>query len=122
MELIWVGLGGFVGSVLRYGAGLAVRSAWGSSFPLGTLLVNMAGCLMVGLVNGWAEKHQAFGTSLQLFVSVGILGGFTTFSAFGWETLQLMKQDQASLALANIAANLVLGLACVWLGRGLSGA
>jgi fluoride exporter len=111
-----VGAGGFIGSVLRYWiSGLAQR--WAQDvFPAGTLLVNFLGCLAVGAVWGLVEYAQWFSPSARLFITVGILGGFTTFSAFGYETFALLDDREYLLAAANIAANVVLGIGAVVVG------
>jgi CrcB protein len=79
--------------------------------------VNILGCFAIGILNGWIERQPAANPSLQLFVSVGILGGFTTFSTFGWETMQLLRMQQTGLAVFNVVASLSLGFGAVWLGR-----
>lgn len=116
-----VGIGGFLGSVLRYGAsGLIQRMApAGSLFPLGTLGVNALGSFFIGLLGGLAESRGILGPEARLFLLVGLFGGFTTFSTFSYETLQLLRGGQWGLAGLNMAAQLLLGLAAVWLGWGL---
>jgi len=111
-----VGVGGFVGSVLRYWlTGIAHR--WmGDAFPVGTLLVNVMGCLAIGSFWSLMEFGEWFKPESRLFVVTGILGGFTTFSAFGYETFALMHDRQYWAALANIAANVVVGIGAVILG------
>lgn len=116
-EILLVGAGGFLGSIARYGlAGLIHRYA-GASFPWGTLAVNVLGCFVIGAVLHLVLDRSALGPDARLFVAVGILGGFTTFSAFGWETLELLRNGQLGAALLNVAGNVVLGLGAVWLGR-----
>jgi fluoride exporter len=112
-----VGLGGFLGSVLRWGVGSLALRALGASFPYGTLLVNVAGCAAIGAVSYLAEDRRVLSASSQAFLAVGVVGGFTTFSAFGNETLALARDGRTALAAANVAANVVLGLAAVWCGR-----
>jgi CrcB protein len=111
-----VGVGGFIGSVLRYWlSGLAHR--WmGDAFPVGTLLVNVMGCLVIGSFWSLMEFGDWFKPETRLFVVTGILGGFTTFSAFGYETFALMNDRQYLAALANITANVVVGIGAVILG------
>lgn len=111
------GVGGFIGSSARYLAGNAVtRIAAYPAYPLATTVVNIAGCLVIGILGGIAETHDIFSESVRVFLFIGILGGFTTFSTFGYESLQLARQNQYGLAVANIAIQLVLGLAAVWTG------
>jgi CrcB protein len=116
---VWlVGIGGFVGSVLRYWlSGLAQDLARGSLFPWGTLAVNLLGCIAIGVLAQLAEARGAFTAETRLLVAAGLLGGFTTFSAFGNETLNLLRDAERGLALANVLANVILGLAGVQLGR-----
>ncbi len=115
-HVLIVGAGGFVGSVLRYWvSGLAQRSVH-DVFPAGTLLVNVLGCLLVGVIWSLVEYGQWFTPPTRLFITVGILGGFTTFSAFGYETFVLVKDHEYLLAAGNIAANVFLGIGAVVIG------
>lgn len=117
LQILVVGVGGFLGSVARYGVS-ALANRWvGGGFPAGTLAVNVAGCYLIGLLWAWLEARQLLATNLGFFLTVGILGGFTTFSAFGNETLDLLRRDRAGLAGLNVLANVLLGVGAVWLGR-----
>jgi CrcB protein len=117
-NVLLVGIGGFVGSVLRYLlSGLVQQWTGRDDFPVGTLAVNVLGCLVIGLMSQLAEARGAFSPETRALVIIGVLGGFTTFSSFGNETLNLWRDGQGSLALANVAAQLVLGLGAVGLGR-----
>lgn len=117
-RVLLIGAGGFVGSVLRYWlSGLAQGAVRDSLFPWGTLAVNLVGCLAIGVVAQLAEARGAFSPETRLLLVTGLLGGFTTFSAFGNETLLLLRDAERGLAAANVLANVVLGLACVQLGR-----
>jgi CrcB protein len=116
--LLFVGIGGFIGSVLRYGlSGLVQEWSRREIFPLGTLAVNVLGCLAIGLMSQLAESRGAFSPEARAFIVIGVLGGFTTFSSFGNETLNLFRDSESVLAFVNVAAQLLLGLAAVWLGR-----
>jgi CrcB protein len=116
--VLWVGIGGFLGSVFRYIlSGLVQEWTGRDDFPVGTLAVNLLGCLIVGLLSQLAEARGAFSPETRAFVVIGILGGFTTFSAFGNETVNLWRDRETFLALVNVASHLVLGLGMVWLGR-----
>ena len=112
-----VGLGGFVGSIARYRlGGLVLQHSLGSRFPAATLTVNLAGCLLVGLLAGWVEHRHSLGPATRLLLITGFCGGFTTFSAFGLETLYLMRRDSLALAALNVALSVAGGIAGVWIG------
>jgi len=85
-------------------------------FPVGTLAVNVFGCLVIGFLGGIAEQRRVFDPEFRLFVFVGILGGFTTFSAFAYETASLAQDGRLPGALLNIALQVMIGLAAVWVG------
>ncbi|MHB8778344.1 MAG: fluoride efflux transporter CrcB [Anaerolineales bacterium] len=120
-NILLVGFGGFIGSVLRYLASGYVQQASKSvDFPYGTLAVNVMGCFAIGFLAQLAESRGIMASESRLFVFVGILGGFTTFSSFGNETLNLARDSQMVNALANVGMNVVIGLLAVWLGRTVS--
>jgi CrcB protein len=111
-------LGGFAGAVLRYLASGWVQSASGSpSFPWGTLAVNVIGCFLIGVLAYLADTRGILHPQARLFVIVGVLGGFTTFSAFGNETMNLIRDGENFLAAANAIGGVLLCLAAVWVGR-----
>ncbi len=116
-KILVVGLGGFLGAIARYGLSGLVHRRFGSSFPYGTLVVNLLGCLGIGVVLHLVEDRSMLGPTARLFVAIGILGGFTTFSSFGYETFELLEDREYRLALLNVAGNVVLGLLAVWAGR-----
>ncbi|MDO9300448.1 MAG: fluoride efflux transporter CrcB [Anaerolineales bacterium] len=121
INILLVGFGGFVGSILRYlVSGYVQQSTKSIDFPYGTLAVNVIGCFIIGFLAQLAEERGMFTSESRLFVFVGILGGFTTFSSFGNETLNLARDSQTLNALANIGANVFFGLFAVWLGRTVS--
>ena len=116
-QIILVGIGGFIGAVFRFLlSGFVHRLVPLSEFPFGTLAVNVVGCLLIGLLNGLAETRQVIGPELRLFLMIGMLGGFTTFSAFGYETLELIRDAEVSRAMGNVFLQVLLGLVAVWLG------
>ncbi len=120
MPLVWIGLGGGLGAILRYVVGgLVQQSTNSASFPYGTLAVNVAGCLLIGLLGQLGEARGLFTPEGRLLVFTGLLGGFTTFSSFGFETLELARAGLNIPALGNVAANVLLGLGAVWAGRAL---
>ena len=117
-NLLLVGAGGFLGSVLRYLAGGAVQAAARHAhFPWGTFAVNAVGCLLIGLLGGLAETRHVLSPEQRLFLITGFLGGFTTFSAYGFETYYLVRVGEPGLAAANALGQVALGLAAVWAGH-----
>ena len=113
-----VGVGGFMGSVTRYlVSGWVHRILDNPWFPYGTLVVNVTGSLTIGFLAGLAETRSLFSSEARLFVFIGILGGFTTFSSFSLETFTLVRNSQTFAALANVACQLILGFLGVWAGN-----
>jgi len=116
--MLFVGIGSLIGGVLRY-----LLSTWvhrildNPWFPFGTLAVNAVGCLLIGFLAGLAETRSVFTSEVRLFVFIGILGGFTTYSSFALETFSLARETQLVAASMNIALQLVLGLIAVWIGN-----
>jgi CrcB protein len=116
----WVGLGGFLGSILRHALGALLRSATlAGGVPAATLLVNTLGCLAIGALSAWIPGRARLSVPMVSFLMAGLLGGFTTFSAFGNETVELWRSGGRGLAALNVAAQLALGLGAVALGRAL---
>ena len=117
-NILLVGIGGFIGSVTRYLVGGYVQETVNRlDFPYGTLAVNLIGCFVIGFLAQMGEKYGTFSTESRSFIFIGILGGFTTFSSFGNETVNLMRQGRIENALLNVGANVFLGLLLIWLGR-----
>jgi fluoride exporter len=112
-NFILIGLGGAAGSMLRYAVSLIVVSR---TFPLATLLINIVGSFAIGLVLACSSKDETFASNWKLFLATGICGGFTTFSAFSAENLQLLQSGKAGLSLLYITASIVAGIAAAWLG------
>ena len=111
-------MGGFVGAISRYAlSGLVQDLSRSISFPYGTLTVNLIGCLVIGGLAQLAEVHGALSAEARWFLLVGILGSFATFSTFGNETVNLMREGGAGLALVNVGAHIFLGIAAVFAGR-----
>ena len=120
-KLLWVGLGGFAGSVLRYlVSGWAQQASGTVSFPWGTLAVNVLGCFAIGTLSYLADTRGILHPEARLFLIVGLLGGFTTFSAFGNETMNLVRDGENLLAAANAGASVILCLVSVWAGRAIA--
>jgi fluoride exporter len=120
MNIFLVALGGALGSILRYLCVTGFRFPLWPGFPWGTLFVNVIGCFVIGFVGGLAANKQFLSESGRIFLFTGILGGFTTFSAFGLETYFLMRTSQWFLALSNIFLQLNLGLGAVIFGHWLA--
>lgn len=117
LKIFLVGMGGFFGSVFRYVlSGFFQRIPWLETFPWGTLIVNVLGCFLIGLFGGLAEDRQLFSVELRLMLFVGLLGGFTTFSTFGFETFSFIQDGQWLSSLVNICLQIGLGLLAVWAG------
>ena len=112
-----VGFGGFIGALARYGlSGLVQRSSQLATFPYGTMAVNLLGCLVIGVIAGLVESRKLFSPEFRVFALIGILGGFTTFSTFGYETFAMIRSEEYLPAAANVAIHVILGLTLVWLG------
>jgi len=122
LKLVFIALGGSLGALARYGLSTWVLRHQGrSAIPLGTFAVNALGCLAIGVVMGLVVGRDQLGTTTRLFVLVGMLGSFTTFSTFGYETFELLRAGHVGAALMNVAANTAVGLVAVWIGFGLGG-
>ncbi len=113
--LLVIGSGSFIGGVSRYLLSQIIHSRYTSEFPIGTLGVNILGCFFIGLAFGLSEK-LSFGHEWQLFLITGILGGFTTFSAFSNETFSLIRDGQWWIALFYILLSVVFGIVATFLG------
>ena len=118
MSILFVAFGGALGSVSRYLLGTWIQSVSKSiDFPFGTLAVNLIGCFVIGFLSQLAEARGVFTSETRALVFVGVLGGFTTFSSFGNDTINLLRDGETFNALANVGANVIFGLLLVWLGR-----
>ena len=116
-SVLLVALGGALGSMARFKlSGWVLHQTPNWRFPAGTLAVNLIGCFIAGLLAGMAVKQDVFTPEARVFLFTGLLGGFTTFSAFGLETLLLLKRGEAGVAIANVAISVVVGLLVAWLG------
>lgn len=114
-EVLLVGVGGAIGSMARYKlSGLVLHFAIDWRFPLPTFVVNLAGCLGAGLLWGLAEKHNLLSSSLRLLIFTGLLGGFTTFSAFSLETVYLLRKNEIGIASLYVALSVLCGIAIAW--------
>ena len=124
-RVILVALGGAIGSVARYGVGAVAAQLLGSTFPWGTLLVNLSGSFLIAVVMHVALAGTAISLELRIFLTTGIMGGYTTYSSFNYETLALVEQGAFSLAAVNLGATvlgcLAAGLFGIALVRWLAG-
>ena len=117
-SILYVGAGSFVGGILRYLLSTWIYKILGNPlFPFGTLAVNSLGCLAIGFLAGLAETRSIFTANDRLFIFVGVLGGFTTFSSVALETFWLARGAQSLAALSNIGLQLFIGLSAVWIGN-----
>ena len=115
--ILLVGLGGFIGSVARYKlGGLVLHLSAQERFPYSTFAVILLGCLAIGLLAGLTARYELFGPGTRLFLFTGLLGGFTTFSAFGLDALLLLRRSEFLVAALYAGASVVLGITAVWLG------
>lgn len=116
-QLLLVGIGGFFGSIARYKlGGFVLHRSEGWNFPLSNFLINIIGCLAIGVLAALVEKHDLFSSSSRLFLFTGLLGGFTTFSAFAYEDVFLLRRGLTHAAFIYIFLSVLGGLAAVWIG------
>ena len=115
-ELVWIALGGAAGAVSRYLVTLGCQRWTTTSFPLATLIVNLTGCFLLGVLAQFGMQSEWLRPTLRLAIGVGLLGGLTTFSTFGHETFRAIEKGQWTLALGNAAANLIIGILAGWAG------
>jgi CrcB protein len=116
--LLLIALGGALGSVLRYlFSGYVQDWSRSAGFPFGTLAVNVLGCFIIGSLSQLADARGVFTSEARALVFVGVLGGFTTFSTFGNESINLLRAGENGPALLYVGAHVLLGLGAVWLGR-----
>src|SRR5262245_2598732 len=113
-----VGAGGFLGSAARYLLQGLVYRYLPADFPYATFFINVTGCYAIGFLGVLAQEAFVIGPMARLFLMVGILGGYTTFSTFGYETMELMREGSKVLAAVNAVGQVALGLAAVWAGAG----
>jgi len=116
VNVLLIAIGGALGSMARYGFSTFVLRATASLFPLGTFMVNLAGCLVFGIVIGAAEQRFVLTPALRAFLLIGVLGGFTTFSSYVYESAVLVRDGQFAWAAINLAGQVVAGLAGFWAG------
>ena len=115
-SIVYVAVGSAIGGVCRFLMQQSVQRLVSFSFPLGTLLVNLLGCFIIGLVYGLASKGNILSPSLRLFLAVGICGGFTTYSSFMFENYTLLQAGEMLNTFLYVAISLVIGFLATWLG------
>lgn len=115
-NILLVGLGGAAGSMMRYAFAIWFKHA---AFPIATFLVNIIGSFIIGLVFAYALRNESFALNWRIFLAAGICGGFTTFSAFSLESMQLLQQQRIGLFFLYVFGSLLLGLTATWLGYSL---
>jgi fluoride exporter len=120
VRLLLVGAGGFVGSVLRYLVSGWVERLSSGSFPVGTLVVNLTGCLAIGVLAELADVRGVLSPQSRALLMVGVLGGYTTFSAFANESLNLFRDREVVLGFLNVLLSVAFCLIAVWVGRWLA--
>ena len=119
-RLIYIGLAGGAGTLLRYWLSEWTAKRFGETFPSGTLVVNLVGCFLAGLLFYLMLERYLVSPTVRTVVLIGLLGGFTTFSSFGLQTFTLLRDGEMGLALFNIAISNVAGLLLVWVGYSLA--
>lgn len=118
-SILLIGLGGGMGSIFRFLVSHFTRKYWSSGFPMATFLVNVSGCLLIGLIIGLLLKSNTSNDLKMLFV-VGFCGGYTTFSAFALENFQLIQAEKYMVSIFYMSGSILLGIVSVWLGIFLS--
>lgn len=114
--VFWVMIGGALGSALRYAVGRLIPHTPGISFPWHTFWVNAIGCLLIGLLSAYVTRRSVEPTITRWLWMSGFCGGFTTFSAFSLETIQLMQQERWSILIPYVLGTVLIGLFATWMG------
>lgn len=116
LNILIIGLGGFFGAISRYMLGSWISQRWGHDFPVGTFAVNVSGCLLIGFVMSFLVERMIISPQWRLFIVIGFLGAYTTFSTFEYETGSLLKDGEMLYALFNVTFSIILGFLALKLG------
>jgi CrcB protein len=116
IKYLMVGIGGFLGSVLRFWLGSFIGGRLGARFPYGTFVINVTGSFLIGMVLAVLATKAHWNSNWRYLIPIGFIGGYTTFSAFEYETFQLFQDGQLLTAMLNIALSVVIGFVGVWVG------
>lgn len=114
--ILLVGAGGAVGSVARFLSQQMIARYYPSSFPWGTLIVNIVGCFIIGIVYAFGEKGNLLSPEMRLLLATGFCGGFTTFSTFAYENISLMREGELLYTFLYIAASIIVGFLAAYIG------
>ncbi len=120
LKIVVVAVGGGCGAVARYLVSLWAADRFGAAFPYGTLIANVVGCFIIGVFMALTTERIIVSPYWRLLVTVGFIGGLTTFSSFSYETFKLLEDSQTALAFSNLLLNVTLGFTATWLGIGLA--
>ena len=120
MKYLLIVAGGGAGSLARYLAGTAIMERFGGRFPLGTLVINVTGSFLIGLIMTWITEQLQPNPNWRFLLVIGFLGGYTTFSSFEWETYSTIREGGFWIGLLNVAGSVGLGYLAVWLGAQLA--
>jgi CrcB protein len=110
LKILWIALFGAVGTLARYGLQGLVQVRMGSLFPYGTLIINLTGCFLLGLIGQLTLNRMLISSDMRIAIAVGFFGGYTTFSSFGWETAKMLEDGEWLRATTYIGASVVAGL------------
>ncbi len=116
LKYLLIGTGGFIGSILRYWTSVNAYKIFGEKFPYGTLVVNVLGCFLIGFIAELSENRFLISPEVRTFLMIGFLGGYTTFSTFGFETFMLLQAKDYITAFSNILLSVVICILAVWVG------
>jgi fluoride exporter len=117
MNKYWmVGLGGFLGSIARFWVGSYIGNRMGMRFPYGTVIINISGSFVIGLIVTLLAQREHWSPNLSYLIPIGFIGAYTTFSTFELETLRSIQEGEVLLAFLNVILSVVLGFVAVWLG------